>query len=68
MVPALLGALVVLMMRAAAGGSGSLPFAVAEIAAFLSATAAATWALEGSLVREALGYVLERRRAGVAPA
>jgi PST family polysaccharide transporter len=60
-VPSLPAVAAVLLMRTIETGPRTAAMAVAEIAVYLGVTAAATWALESRLLREALGYL----RAGV---
>lgn len=52
----------ILVLRALVPGFAGLGPAIAELALFLSITAATTWIIEGGLLREAAGYMLERRR------
>ena len=55
-----------LALRAAESGSRSLELALAELAVYLVVTAAATWYLESSLLREAMAYVFRRPTARAA--
>ena len=64
--PTLPAAAVVLALRAAESGSRSLELALAELVAYLVVTAAATWYLESSLLREAMAYVFRRPTARAA--
>ena len=58
--PTLPAAAVVLLMRALERGPRHAGIAAAELVVYLSVTAVATWVLEGSLLREAVGYVRSR--------
>jgi O-antigen/teichoic acid export membrane protein len=55
-------ALVILGVRTLAPGEDSLPLALGELALFLGLCAAVTYLIERQLMREAFGYVMERRR------
>jgi O-antigen/teichoic acid export membrane protein len=57
---------VVLLIRQLETGPRTAAMAIAELAVYLAVTVLATWLLEGSLIREALSYVV-RRGAGAAP-
>jgi PST family polysaccharide transporter len=59
-------AVAVLAVRLVTRGNGSFGLAVAELALFVIVVAAATWVIERRLLREAAGYMLERRRTVVA--
>jgi hypothetical protein len=48
---------IVLLARALESGERTAGLALAELAAYLVITAAATWALERNLIREAIGYL-----------
>jgi O-antigen/teichoic acid export membrane protein len=58
--PTVPAAAVVALLRAAETGSRSAATAVAEIVVFVAVCAAATWALERPLLREAAGYLRAR--------
>jgi PST family polysaccharide transporter len=62
--PTVPAVIVVLALRAVETGSRTLPIAIAELVAYVAATAVATFALERSLLREVAGY-LRRRAPGV---
>jgi teichuronic acid exporter len=55
-------AALILAIRLLAPGHDTLPVAVGELSLFLVVYAVTTYAIEGRLVREALGYMMERRR------
>ena len=65
-IPTLPAAAVVLLARVAESGDRTLALAVAELAAYVAVTAAATWYFESGLLREAFGYLRRRRAAGAA--
>ena len=52
----------ILLLNTVMTGKRTLPIAIGELAVFLGVTAATTWVVEGSLLREAMGYMLERRQ------
>lgn len=58
-------AVLVLLIRLLIPGDG-LSLAIGEAVIFLIAVAVSTWLIEGRLLREAAGYILERRRTVVA--
>jgi O-antigen/teichoic acid export membrane protein len=64
--PTVPAVLAVLLMRQLETGTRTAAMAIAELAVYLVTTVAATWLLEGSLIREAVSYVV-RRGAGAAP-
>jgi O-antigen/teichoic acid export membrane protein len=64
--PTIPAAAAVLLMRVAETGPRMVEIAIIELSAYLAIAAAATWLLEGRLLREATGYLLARRPAGVA--
>jgi O-antigen/teichoic acid export membrane protein len=64
--PTVPAVLAVLLMRALETGPRTAAMAIAELAVYLVTTALATWLFEGTLIREALSYVL-RRGTGAAP-
>jgi lipopolysaccharide exporter len=55
---------VVLLLRLVDGDDGTPAAAVAELAAYLAVTAAATFVLERALLREVLGYLRPNRAGG----
>lgn len=59
-------AVVVLLVRLVISGDHSLGLAIGEFALFIVLVAVCTWLLERPLLREAAGYILERRRTAVA--
>jgi O-antigen/teichoic acid export membrane protein len=61
--PTVPAAALVLVAHALESGHRTAGLAVAELAAYLAATAVATWLLESSLLREAAGHVFDRRPA-----
>jgi O-antigen/teichoic acid export membrane protein len=63
MLPTLPGVAVVLAARLLESGPRTAAMAAAELAAYLVITIIATWVLEGSLVRELLGYLFAPRPA-----
>jgi PST family polysaccharide transporter len=52
----------ILAIRAAANGRHNLGLSLLELVLFLSIAATTTWVVEGPLLQEAVGYLLERRR------
>lgn len=60
MLPTAPAAAVVLVIRQFERGHRSLGLALAELVTYLLLVTAATWAVERSLIREALGYLLGR--------
>jgi O-antigen/teichoic acid export membrane protein len=64
--PTLPATALVLITRQVTGGSDTAAMAVAELCLYVGVTIAATWAIEGRLVREALGYIFERASQPVA--
>jgi O-antigen/teichoic acid export membrane protein len=66
MLPSLPAIGAVLVMRSLESGNRTATMLIAELLTYGLVTVAATWILEGRLVREALGYVLNR--AGTAAA
>jgi PST family polysaccharide transporter len=64
--PTLPAVAVVLLLRGVESGARSLLIAIAELVAYLLVTAGATLLVERRLLSEAVGYVVERRKAGVA--
>ena len=58
--PTAVAALPVLLVRATHHGEHSLPAAILVFLLYVATTVAATWALEGPLVREAIGYMVRR--------
>jgi O-antigen/teichoic acid export membrane protein len=64
--PTVPAALAVLLMRQLETGPRTAGMAIAELAVYLITTVGATWLFEGSLIREALSYVV-RRRTDAAP-
>jgi PST family polysaccharide transporter len=65
--PAILAAGVILVLRALATGQRTVGMALAELAVYVLVTAAASWYLESELLREAVGYVVDRRVSPVVP-
>jgi hypothetical protein len=61
-VPSIPAVAVVLLLRVVESGGRTVPIVLGEVAAYLLVTAAATWALEGRLLREVAGYVRPARR------
>ena len=59
--PTLPAVAVVLIMRQLERGPRTVALALADLAAYVLVTGAATWLLEGALVREAVRYVLGER-------
>jgi hypothetical protein len=60
MLPTIPAIALVLLVRLVAGGTHSAAMAVVELCLYMLVTVLATWAIEGRLVREAVGYILER--------
>jgi O-antigen/teichoic acid export membrane protein len=58
--PTLPAVAVVLITRQVTGGPGTAAAAIAELCLYGCVTIAATWMIEGRLVREALGYIFQR--------
>ena len=58
--PVLPATALVLVIRVAEPGSRTLALAIGELVAYVAVAGAATWYLESSLVREAIGYVTRR--------
>jgi O-antigen/teichoic acid export membrane protein len=58
--PTIPAALLVLIVRQLERGPRTAGMAIAELCGYVATTVAATWLFEGSLVREAAGYVLAR--------
>jgi hypothetical protein len=58
--PTLPATAAVLITRQLTGGADTAATAIAEFCLYVGVTIAATWGIEGRLVREALGYVFER--------
>lgn len=58
--PSIPAVALVLIMRQVEGGTRIAAMAVGEVCIYIGVTLVATWAIEGRLVREALGYVFER--------
>jgi O-antigen/teichoic acid export membrane protein len=56
------GIAVTLALRAVAGHDRSFALAVAEVALFVVLSLITTWTIERTLLKEAVGYLLERRR------
>jgi len=61
-VPTLPGAAAVLAGRAIFGADDSVGRMLAECAVYIGLVAAATWAIDGALLREAVRYALRRGR------
>jgi PST family polysaccharide transporter len=61
MVPAVPAVALVLIVRALETGPRTLALAVGELAGYVLVSAAATWLIEGQLIREAAGYLVRRR-------
>ena len=59
-IPTVPGVAVVLAWRAAAGGPDDPGIAVAELAVYIVIVAVATWLVERTLLREAIGYLRRR--------
>jgi O-antigen/teichoic acid export membrane protein len=57
---------VVLLMRQLESGSRTAAMAIADLVTYLAVTIVATWLFEGSLIREAISYLV-RRAADAAP-
>lgn len=64
--PTVPAVLAVLLIRELETGPRTAAMAIAELVVYLVTTVIATWLFEGSLIREALSYVL-RRGTGAAP-
>ena len=64
--PTVPAAVVVLLARVVESGDRTLAIALAELGAYIALTAAATWYFESVLLREAFGYLRDRRPAGAA--
>jgi O-antigen/teichoic acid export membrane protein len=60
--PSLPALALVLIVRALEGTPRTLPMAVGEFCLYVAGTAVATWAIEGRLLREAIGYVFKPTR------
>lgn len=58
--PTIPAGLAVIIARQLESGTRSAPIAIAELGLYLVIAIGVTWALEGSLVREAAGYVVAR--------
>jgi O-antigen/teichoic acid export membrane protein len=58
--PTIPGVILVLVARQLESGSRTLLMAIVELSLYSAAVAAATWVLEGRLLREAVGYVLTK--------
>lgn len=58
--PTVPAVVVVLLMRQVESGPRTAGMAVADLSVYLVVTVLATWLFEGSLIREALSYVLRR--------
>jgi hypothetical protein len=59
-------ALAVLLVRLVIPGDHSLGLGLGEFALFAVLVVGCTWLIEAPLLREAAGYILERRRTAVA--
>jgi O-antigen/teichoic acid export membrane protein len=66
MLPTIPAVLVVLLARTMESGTRTVVMALAEVCLYAIVTIAATWIIEGRLVREAVGYVLARAAAPAA--
>ncbi len=64
-VPSVPALATVLLMRAVESGDRTAGVAAAELSVYLAVTIAATWLIEGQLLREALDYVRGRRPAAL---
>jgi hypothetical protein len=64
--PTLVAAGALLLLRGIETGDRTLAVALAELGVYAVVTVIATWYLESKLLREALGYVFDRRAAPVA--
>ena len=58
--PSLPALAAVLLIRAIHGGGETAGFAIVQVVVFIVVTIVATWQIERSLLREAIGYVLSR--------
>lgn len=59
MLPTFPAVAVVLVIRQLQSGSGTLAMAIVEFVAYIVVVIGATWIVEGRLVREAVGYVVQ---------
>ena len=65
--PTMLAVAAVLLLRVIEPGRRTLALVVAELGIYVLVTTLSTWQRESSLLREAVGYVLDRRPAAAVP-